>query len=145
MIPREFYRDYSHDEGYNRAQKKQRQEIKACPNNDGRLLVWNKIHQFWECPSCGHHSQKQQIGPPLQSMGAVSIVTADNYDSSGSNASGTSKPLMRSKYKSRVGESLGNYNTNTRVRGDKEIEAWLSEPAQANTYLVDYKDSTQKY
>jgi len=44
-------------------------------------------------------------------------------------------------FKSRNSESLGNYYRKTAgVKGDREIEDWLAEPEQVNTYLESYKE-----
>jgi len=149
LINREFYFDGSHEQYNNRGpqqQRKKQKDSRPCPSNDGRLLVWDKQQEYWICPSCGYHTQKTHFDPVLEKIGAVSIVTADGFGGDGGNddnntAEHASKPMIRSKFKSRNSESLENYRKTAEIKGDAELEEWLKKQSPG-THLVAYRDST---
>jgi rubredoxin len=154
MIPREYY--YNNEQpaagrpllpptgGKKRMRKREDNNSRPCPSNDGRALVWNKLQEYWMCPSCGFHTQQSHFDPVLEKIGAVSIVTADGFGGPSSpnndnTANNVSKPMIRSLFKSRSGETLEDHRKTARVVGDRETEEWLKKQSPG-TWLVDYRE-----
>jgi len=144
LIPREYYFDNRQEERSRRPPgiiNREKKPISPCPSNDGKMLIWNEQAGVSECPGCGYRTPKQRNTAVLESLGAVNIVTADGYGDKDGAANSTIKPIMRSKWKSRSGETVLKHKTASAVRGDRSIEEWLLEPEQHSTYLVDYKST----
>lgn len=144
MLNREFYFDNSHERYNNRRAHNRKKQEKPCPRNCGRLLEWNKLEGYFECNSCGYHSQKQKFEPQLESLGALWIVSADGFGAPVDNNTGaeaaSSKPRISAKFGPRNSEVLENYSKTAEIRGDPELERWLAKQS-LGTWLVDYKES----
>jgi hypothetical protein len=109
------------------------------------------MHQNWTCPGCGWHTQPakfiQKVPQSFDDLAAmnVRITTADgsngDYDGEG-NTTSSSRPKMRSKWKSRVGESLGAAGRTSEViaHDDPELMEWI-ERQSLGTHLVSYKST----
>src|SRR5215212_3192296 len=158
MIPKEFYFSNNNNLGEattrrtagssGRATREKKQDSRACPSNCGKLLQWNELDGVYECFLCGYRTMKQKVDPTTtESLGAVNIVTADGYYGGSDGLGGqsaTSKPRIKAKWGSRSVDSIRRARGAAVVKGDHAIEKWLNEPAQANTYLKAYDDSSQE-
>jgi general stress protein YciG len=94
----------------------------------------------------GGTGQRDNTAGAVDSWGEnnVNIVTADGWGSRNSGMEVTStKPRIRSKWGSRTGETIARSKAAAGVKGDREVEEWLSQPEQSNTYLADYRDSSK--
>jgi hypothetical protein len=108
-------------------------------------LMWMRDLKVYMCANCCNtvypERQSQQIADtPADKANNVKTLGIETSDGLTSQIGGQGQASSRSKPKVRSwGRRRSLTNQSNTIKGDDEIEAWLSK--QPSTYLIDYKET----